>query len=245
MVAIVLLLFVSGISIIVSIHQASWLLTSKQPIIDSGRIAARRIVSANQLKQIGLAFHNYEQANHVFPPGGTFTPDGEMRHSWETMLLPYMEGYGDIKPDMDLPWNHPDNAQYFKVELREFLNPGFRGEHRVDEQGYGLSHYAVNSRVLGPNHAMRTKDVTDGLSNTIFAGEVADHFQPWGHPVNWRDPALGINTSPDGFGAPWSDGANFLLMDGSVRFPSNTIDPTVLKALSTPNGGEKIPDGDW
>ena len=36
MVAIVLLLFASGISIIVAIHETGWLLTSKQPIIDSG-----------------------------------------------------------------------------------------------------------------------------------------------------------------------------------------------------------------
>ena len=244
-VAIVLLLFVSGISIIVSIHQTIWLVTSKQPLMEGGfRVAARRMFSQTLLRQIGLAFHNYAQANHVFPPGGTFTSDGEMRHSWETMLLPYMEG-NDIKPNLNLPWNHPDNAQYFKVALPAFLNPGFRSEHRVDEQGYGLSHYAVNSRVLGPNRAMRPKDVTDGLSNTIFAGEVADHFQPWGHPINWRDPALGINTSPDGFGAPWPGGAQFLFMDGSVRFLSNTIDPAVLKALGTPNGGEKIPEGDW
>ena len=26
----------------------------------------------------------------MFPPGGTFMLDGEMRHSWETMLLPYL-----------------------------------------------------------------------------------------------------------------------------------------------------------
>ena len=37
MVAIVLLLFVSGISIIVSIHQTFWLVTSKQPLMSSGR----------------------------------------------------------------------------------------------------------------------------------------------------------------------------------------------------------------
>jgi len=61
-----------------------------------------------------------------------------------------------------------------------------------------------------------------------------------GCPINWRDPVEGINKSPDGFGAPWSGGANFMLMDGSVRFLSNGIDPKVLRAPSTPVGGEKV-----
>ena len=92
---------------------------------------------------------------------------------------------------------------------------------------------------------MRPKDVTDGLSNTIFAGEVADHFQPWGHPVNWRDPALGINKFAGRLRRAVAERGQLPFMDGSVRFLSNTIDPAVLQALSTPNGGEKIPEGDW
>ena len=37
-----------------------------------------------------------------------------------------------------------------------------------------------------------------------MAGEVAGDFKPWGDPTNWRDPALGINRSPEGFGGPLS-----------------------------------------
>jgi prepilin-type processing-associated H-X9-DG protein len=84
------------------------------------------------------------------------------------------------------------------------------------------------------------KEVTDGESNTLMAGEVKSRFKPWGDPTNWRDPSLGINRSPDGFGGPFEGGASFLFVDGSVRFIKNTIDPSVLKALSTPQGGERV-----
>jgi prepilin-type processing-associated H-X9-DG protein len=110
-----------------------------------------------------------------------------------------------------------------------------------DANGYGLSHYAANSHVLGPNTALRVGDITDGTSTTLLIGEVNTEFKPWGHPVNWRDPALGIQRSPRGFGGvAGSGGANFVMVDGSVRFISERVSPAVLRALATPNGGESI-----
>ena len=82
--------------------------------------------------------------------------------------------------------------------------------------------------------------MTDGTGNTVMAGEVVSRFKPWGDPLNWRDPALGVNRSPDGFGSPFVGGANFLFVDGSVQFIKNTIALRVLEALGTPKGGERI-----
>lgn len=74
-------------------------------------------------------------------------------------------------------------------------------------------------------------------------GEVNANFKPWGDPYNWRDPAKGVNRSPHGFGGAWSErGATFLMADGSVRFISERVNPEVMKALATPQGGETV---DW
>ncbi len=88
---------------------------------------------------------------------------------------------------------------------------------------------------MNANGAMRREDVTDGLSSTILIGEVAANFKPWGDPVNWRDPALGLGASPDRFGGvPGERGAQFVFMDGSVHFLSEDIDPQVLRARARP-----------
>jgi hypothetical protein len=86
--------------------------------------------------------------------------------------------------------------------------------------------------------------VTDGLTHTILAGEVANGFMPWAQPGNLRDPSLGINKGPTTFGHPRSSReVHFLMGDGSVKTLREDIDPTILRAFATPAGGEVIPPG--
>lgn len=235
---IVVFAFSAGIGMVALVHEVKWLLSSDEEAMRVPGFAMGRYRSVNNLKQIGVAMHNYHTAADHFPPGGTFGKHGEMGHSWETYLLPYLES--PAKPDLNLPWDHPDNARHFKTQVEVFLYPRVRRNQLADEQGYALSHYAANNRVFCDNSRIQIRDVRDGTSNTIMAGEVRENFKPWGHPINWRDPALGINQSPHGFGSPWRGGAQFLLMDGSTRFISENVDPATLKALSTPAGGEEV-----
>lgn len=238
-VAVVFQLFAAGISLVGIVHQAGWLLTSPEPAFVQGTLWSNGAGTRNNLKQIALAMHNYHDTYAKGPPGGTFTPDGEMLHSWETYSLPYLI-YSTSDVDFQLPWNHPSNAKYFQCLIPEFLNDSLSAP-LFDEQGFGLSHYAANVHVLGPNRPLRLDEIRDGQANTLLIGEVNAEFKPWGHPVNWRDPARGINRSPHGFGgAPHSGGAYFGMVDGSVRFVGERIDPHVLHALSTPNGGEDV-----
>ncbi|MCL2624253.1 MAG: DUF1559 domain-containing protein [Planctomycetaceae bacterium] len=114
-----------------------------------------------------------------------------------------------------------------------------------DENGYQLTDYAANEHVMPFGRSLRMDDITDGTANTILCGEAAENLKPWGSPFNTRDPSLGINRSPDGFGyeKPYKT-VNFAMCDGSVQSFSATVDPQVLKALATPNGGETIAPGE-
>ncbi len=237
----IFLLFAAGISLIGIVHQAGWLLTSPEPYSVRTVPWIGPAQSPNNLKQIALAMHNYHDAyGNKGPPGGTFTPQGEMLHSWETYCLAFVP-YSTSDIDFNLPWNHPRNQKYFKCILPIFTNGSLPTPAVLDDQGFGLSHYAANIHVLGPNKDLKLADITDGTANTLLVGEVNAEFKPWGHPVNWRDPAKGINRSPRGFGGPpFAGGAYFSMADGSVRFVSERINPKVLQALSTPAGGEEI-----
>jgi prepilin-type processing-associated H-X9-DG protein len=233
------LIFVAGLSAAGIAHQVGWLLTSEEPLVQSDSGAMSRAISTNNLRQIGLGLDGYHEAHQSFPPAGRFDVVGRPLHGWQAILLPFIErkDFHD-RIDFGIPWDHPRNAPAFRTELPVYRIPAIR--ERSDGAGYALSHYAGNAHVLGGDIPRSLAEVTDGTATTIIAGEVAGDFKPWGYPVNWRDPALGINRSPEGFGGPSPGGANFLFMDGSVHFLKNHIDPQVLKSLGTPAGGEPV-----
>jgi prepilin-type N-terminal cleavage/methylation domain-containing protein len=59
------------------------------PAVQKVRESASRAQCSNNLKQMGLAMHNYHQTNGFFPYGRT--GGGSKDHSWATFLLPYLE----------------------------------------------------------------------------------------------------------------------------------------------------------
>ncbi|MCC7421476.1 MAG: DUF1559 domain-containing protein [Planctomycetaceae bacterium] len=58
------------------------------PAVQQAREAARRTQCKNNLKQLGIALHNYHDTVNAFPPGGI---GGTMKASFFTMLLPYID----------------------------------------------------------------------------------------------------------------------------------------------------------
>ena len=227
----------AGIGLLALVHEVNWLLHPEKPLHYPGgsSMAARRAQSNNNLRQFALACDVYHDKHRRLPPAGTFDRRGEPLHSWETHLLPHLEN--PARPDLTVPWTHPANKAPMATPVQVFWNPGFR-HSRLDERGYALSYYAANAHVMWNNGGIRFEDATDGRSNTLLFGEVAEGFRPWGDPVNSRDPAVGINR-PGGFGGPPGQaGAQFAMLDGSVRFIAEDTDPEVLRALATPAGND-------
>ncbi len=63
------------------------------PAVQAAREAARRIHCTNNLKQIGLAFHNYHDTHKCFPPSyvDSSSGGGDEEWGWAVFLLPYVE----------------------------------------------------------------------------------------------------------------------------------------------------------
>jgi hypothetical protein len=245
--ALVVVMFAAGIATVGTLHQIGWLATSPVPLI--GREGEpERYRSANNLKQMALGtlgFVNQSRDSRL-PPGYTTDRVGNPLYGWQAAILPYVEQETLAKQiHFDLPWDAADNQPPFQQIIRTFVHKNLPA--RAPDNGYALSHYAGNIHVLPPGTGLRlATDFKDGISHTLLLGEVSAGFRPWGHPLNFRDPARGIGQSADAFYGPRAAGyTQFVLADGSVRSVRNDISPTVLKALATPAGGEDVSRVGW
>jgi prepilin-type N-terminal cleavage/methylation domain-containing protein len=117
------------------------------PAVQAARSAARRSQCQNNLKQIGLALHNFDSTYKAFPTSGEGTVAGNTSfdmHSTYTYLMPFME-QGNISDQFDMayPYNasaRPQNQVAAKSQPDSLLCPSH--PYRVaDPQGYGVCDY--------------------------------------------------------------------------------------------------------
>jgi prepilin-type N-terminal cleavage/methylation domain-containing protein/prepilin-type processing-associated H-X9-DG protein len=167
------------------------------PAVQKVREAAARIQCRNNLKQIGLALHNFHDQMDHLPSGYTDTgvwpsPDVGPGWGWAAQILPYVEQDNlyrqiDFSRGVGDPVNAGPRSQFLKV----FWCPSDRriGTFTVSD---GVNTYVVaqgsyvacngNDGVddmTTPPHTgvfirgmpLRLADITDGLSNTFFVGE--------------------------------------------------------------------------
>ena len=141
-----------------------------------------RTIHASRIKQICLAFLNYESANGHFPPAYIADEHGTPIHSWRVLILPYLDHQALYDQyDFSEPWNGPSNSKLANQLPTYFsVNPFGSSDERPALTGFKL--------VTGPETAFvedKTKgfvDITAGSSNVIML--VHDNV----NPVNWMSP---------------------------------------------------------
>jgi prepilin-type N-terminal cleavage/methylation domain-containing protein len=170
------------------------------PAVQAAREAARRMSCTNNLRQLGLALHNYHDAFRSFPSGWmpTSTPDvdngfGE-RWGWTVFVLPHLEQsplYEQLNVSngrQPIPLANDPRAQTVLGILICPSDPAEAiNESYPDPNGnfYPKSNYpAVHGRseevsiltnggngLFSKGSRIRFADVTDGTSNTFAIGE--------------------------------------------------------------------------
>ena len=220
------------------------------PAVAKARQAATRTQSMNNLKQLGLAMHNYADVNKTFPPAVLYGPDGKTPYSWRVALLPYLDQdalYRQYK--FNEPWDSPDN----KLVLAK-IPVVFRDTGDATDTTYS-SYFAVTgpSTIFFGKEGAKINEITDGTSNTLMLVE-AKRDIPWTKPEDipyaadvaaadapTRNVSRYVTDAPlPKLGGHHADIFLAAFCDGSVRAISQKFDPAQLRKLLTRDGGELI-----
>ena len=210
------------------------------PAVQQAREAARRSACKNNLKQIGLALHNYHDTYKAFPPAFVADEQGKPMHSWRVLILPFLEEQFLYESyDFSQPWDSPANQHVLNTMPTVFRCPS----DPIADSSQTTTNYAG---VFGPNcifqgaDSVMIRDILDGTSNTLMVGEASGAGIPWTKPEDIevaRHPTLG---DVSGFSSRHPGGAHFILVDGSVRFITLSIDHRTLQNLFTRDDGNAI-----
>ncbi|QDT53447.1 hypothetical protein Pan44_14640 [Caulifigura coniformis] len=215
--------------------------------VTPARTAARRTQCKNNLKQIGLALHNFADEHDGLPEPIVAT---DPPRSWRVEVLPYLDEHALRKSYRDdATWDSDANLEPGR-HGRIYMCPSMADPY--DSRKRTLTCYTAvtgENSAFSPENRVRFPNLPDGDSNTILVIEAG------GRGITWTDPRdsdlttqpIRINAagatpteSPAIGSSPHTGGCHVTLADGSVRFISENINSELLKKLLTADGGESI-----
>jgi hypothetical protein len=188
----------------------------------------QRAQCVENLKQIGLAMHNFHSDKGHFPAAAIQDRTGRPLLSWRVAILPYLgrdEAALYSKFHLKEPWDSPHNRALIAEMPAVYRCPSERGAKK------GMTGYQL---MLGPK-VMRIQDMTAGTSNTPLATESAE-LVPWTAP---EDVPFGSRDSRSDVGSRHPGHFNQLNADGSVRSYPIVPTPASAKAKRTPASSSK------
>ncbi len=211
------------------------------PAIQQAREAARRTACSNNLRQIGLALHNYHTLYDSFPPAYVEDENGNPMYSWRVLILPMIEQQHLYEQfDLSKPWDDPANLM-----VLQNMPSVFRCPSSMEENSEFTSYAAVTGEncIFEGAEGTRISDVRNGMSNTLMVGEVIRSDIPWTAPMD-----INVDNTPnlgdyDGFASYHIGGVQFLFGDGSVQYihesATETVEPMYRKGDLPPAGLQK------
>lgn len=200
------------------------------PAVQQTRGAARRVHSANNMKQIVIALHNYHDTYKQFPPAVVKDADGKPMYSGMVLLLPFVEQLHVFNQfDQNKPWDAPENMHLSQMDLAIFKNPS------AAPGPAGKTDYLFvggPQSLLGADGRRSLANCTDGSTNTMVLVEVKGNSQSWAAPAVWTpDQPLDSDTV---------NAVNVGMADGSVRALPKNFPQEQLRLLADPRDGNRI-----
>jgi prepilin-type N-terminal cleavage/methylation domain-containing protein len=214
------------------------------PAVQQAREAARRASCKSNLHQIGIASHNYLGIYKAFPPGGTYAG---LTSSWSVpaRLLPQLE-QSNLQNliNWDLEYGVQDAVTQTRVG--PFLCPSEVGDKPRPDGA--LTHYPLSyganygtwmvfnpntgaggNGAVAPNKAIRDRDFTDGMSNTLGFSEVKA-WTPY-----FRDVGPAPGTPPTSPSSVAGLGGKFKTNSGHTEWVDARVHQTGFTVTFVPN----------
>ena len=230
------------------------------PAVQAAREAARRSQCQNNMRQLGLAAHNYESAYSRLPPGvvanlSTTTTGNNGAWGVHGRILPFLEQnnlYDQV--DLNTAWDFQQAINGLKIKVygcpsdpntnRE-RDPG-SGKVKLYPTTYGFNYGTwfvfnpTNSQggdgLFYPNSFLPLAAATDGTSNTLLAAEVKAYtaYNRNGGPSSTALPANEAEVA-----GHVGSGADFKKDSGHTEWPDGRVHHTGFTATLAPNS--KVP----
>lgn len=206
-----------------------------KPLLETARGAAQQVQRKNEFRQLGLAFHNFQDVHTMLPaldglPAATEKSRGL---SWRVRLLPFLEQaqlYNEFH--LDEPWDSEHNKALIS-KMPEIFGSNSEGKTRV--------HLLTgNGAPFKNGTGIKFLEINDGLSNTILAIEAGEETaaiwtKPGGLEFDPKEPLKCLGKLD-----PNHDRILVLMMDGSVKTIATTIDPETFRRLIQYADGEPV-----
>ncbi len=217
------------------------------PPVARVREPAARMASSNNLKQMALGMHNYQDNNRHLPGANAVyldPKDGSKRFpvSWRVLILPYVEQEALSKEyRFDEPWDGPNNIRLLERTPKIYSHP--KVDPMVATKGH--THYRVFASRPGAKPSAlftdglpgpKLNEIPDGTSNTILIVEAAE-------AVPWTMPEVLLfdrNQPVPKLGGLFKEYFQVALANGSVRSFRNDFPEDKLRAWITKDGGEAV-----
>ncbi len=239
------------IELLVVIAIIAVLISLLLPAVQQAREAARRSQCKNNLKQIGLALHNYLDALSVFPPANCYGV-GNSAASWsmQARILPYLDA-ANLQNLIDFKSSYSTQGNVTQTRVPTFMCPSEVKDTARVQAAPAATHYPLNYGLnrgvwfvwnpmtaqngpgaFGVNTRYTAADFTDGLSNTIGLSEIK------AYQVNYKGGSAGLasgSTTPSISTVLGYAAAGTVSATGHTEWVDGKIHETCFTATFTPN----------